>query len=308
MIVTVTPNPSIDRTLRIGRLERGAVIRVSSVTDEAGGKGLNVARALAQAGIEALAVLPMPDRTEATYVALVGTDATLASVPVCGAMRINLSLVEDDGTVTKVNEAGPTLDGAAVEELLDRVVGSAIEPDWVVGCGSLPPGMATDFYGRVAAAVPGSVRVAVDASGPALAAAAEAGVALLKPNRVELEELTGRSLPTLGAVVDAAAALLDAGVGAVLTSLGPDGALYLWPGGAVHADARIDDVANTVGAGDALLAGFLAGGGDADAVVTAVAWGVAACRSPGTRMRPVRAEDMAAVVRRAQIDRARRLS
>jgi len=308
MIVTVTPNPSIDRTLRIGRLERGGVVRVSSTTDEAGGKGLNVSRALAQAGHATLAVLPLPERTAATYVGLVGADATLAGVPVGGAMRVNISLVENDGTVTKVNEAGPTLDEAAVEALLERVQGAGAGAGWVVGCGSLPPGMDPAFYGRVARNLPAGVRVAIDASGPALAAAAEAGVALLKPNRAELEELTGRKLPTLGAVVDAVAALVDAGTGAVLTSLGPDGAVYVWAGGAVHAEARIDDVANTVGAGDALLAGFLAAGADADAVATAVAWGVAACRSPGTRMRPVRDEDAAAVVRHAGIDRSRRLA
>jgi len=308
MIVTVTPNPSIDRTLRIGRLERGGVVRVSSATDEAGGKGLNVSRALAQDGHATLAVLPLPERTAATYVGLVGADATLAGVPVGGAMRVNISLVEDDGTVTKVNEAGPTLDEAAIEGLLERVESAAAGAGWVVGCGSLPPGMDPAFYGRVARSLPAGIRMAIDASGPALAAAAEAGVALLKPNRTELEELTGRALSTIGAVVDAAAALLDAGTGAVLTSLGPDGAVYVWAGGAVHAEARIDDVANTVGAGDALLAGFLAAGADADAVVTAVAWGVAACRSPGTRMRPVRDEDVAAVVRHARIDRSRRLA
>jgi 1-phosphofructokinase len=223
-------------------------------------------------------------------------------------MRVNISLVEDDGTVTKVNEAGPTLDEAAIEGLLERVESAAAGAGWVVGCGSLPPGMDPAFYGRVARSLPAGIRMAIDASGPALAAAAEAGVALLKPNRTELEELTGRALSTIGAVVDAAAALLDAGTGAVLTSLGPDGAVYVWAGGAVHAEARIDDVANTVGAGDALLAGFLAAGADADAVVTAVAWGVAACRSPGTRMRPVRDEDVAAVVRHARIDRSRRLA
>jgi 1-phosphofructokinase len=223
-------------------------------------------------------------------------------------MRVNISLVEDDGTVTKVNEAGPTLDEAAIEGLLERVESAAAGAGWVVGCGSLPPGMDPAFYGRVARSLPAGIRMAIDASGPALAAAAEAGVALLKPNRTELEELTGRALSTIGAVVDAAAALLDAGTGAVLTSLGPDGAVYVWAGGAVHAEARIDDVANTVGAGDALLAGFLAAGADADAVATAVAWGVAACRSPGTRMRPVRDEDAAAVVRHAGIDRSRRLA
>jgi 1-phosphofructokinase len=168
--------------------------------------------------------------------------------------------------------------------------------------------MPADFYARLAAAVPPGIRVGVDASGVALAAAVEARVALLKPNHAELEELAGRPLPTLGDVVVMARSLIDAGTGAVLTSLGPDGVVYVWPGGAVHAEATIDDVANTVGAGDALLAGFLAAGANADAVTTAVAWGVAACRSPGTRMRPVRPEDAEPVRRHDRIDAGRRLT
>jgi 1-phosphofructokinase len=139
------------------------------------------------------------------------------------------------------------------------------------------------------------VKVAVDADGAALREAASARVALLKPNLAELETLVGRPLPTLGEVIGAAQSVLARGVDGLLVSLGADGAVFVDADGATHAEARIDDVVNTVGAGDALLAGFLAGGGGRGALRSAVAWSVAACRSPGTRMRVVTTRDVDAV-------------
>jgi 1-phosphofructokinase len=94
-------------------------------------------------------------------------------------------------------------------------------------------------------------------------------------------------------------------IGGVLVSLGADGAVYVDPEGATHAEARLDDLVNSVGAGDALLAGFLAAGGGHAALRTAVAWSVAACRSPGTQMRVVAARD-AEVVRVHEAVRAER--
>jgi len=95
------------------------------------------------------------------------------------------------------------------------------------------------------------------------------------------------------------------GAAAVLVSLGPDGAVLVDGREACHGEAPLDDVVNPVGAGDALLAGYLAGLEDGPALATAVAWSVAACRSPGTRMRPVRPEDHAAVKLHDRIDRDR---
>ena len=295
MIVTVTPNPSIDRTLRIPPLARGQVLRAESATAEAGGKGVNVSRALAAHGEATVAVAPLSAASEASFRALLGDAAPLEVVPIAGPVRSNVSLVETDGTVTKVNEPGPELDTAAVAALLDRVAELARSADWVAGCGSLPPGASVDFYARLAGRAPAGVRVAVDADGPALAAAITGGVDLIKPNRAELEALLARRLSTLGDVIRAAAGVVAGGVLGVLVSLGSDGAVYVDAAGASHADARIDDVVNTVGAGDALLAGFLAGGANRDALAEAVAWSVAACRSPGTRMRPVSDSDRAAV-------------
>jgi 1-phosphofructokinase len=295
VIVTVTPNPSIDRTLRIPPLVRGRVIRAVSATAEAGGKGINVARALALHGEATVAIAPLSAASAATFTALLGAAAPLDAVPITGSARVNVSLVEDDGTVTKVNEPGPELSSTEVDALVARVAELAAGAGWVAGCGSLPPGAPPDLYARIAARLPGRVRVAVDADGVALREAADAGVALLKPNLAELEGLVGVALPTLGAVIEAATALVARGVDGVLVSLGADGAAFVDSARATHAEARIDDVVNTVGAGDALLAGFLAAGGGHEGLRSAVAWSVAACRSPGTQMRVVAARDVEVV-------------
>ena len=306
MIVTVTPNPSIDRTIQIDRLDRGRMIRARAATSEAAGKGLNVSLALATEGVDTSAVLPLAADSATVYLRLLADAVPITAVPIKGAARVNVSLVEPDGTVTKVNEPGPQLGPDDVEAILaaaSAVAGSG----WVVGCGSLPPGAPVDFYARLIALGSEDRRIAVDTSGEALGAAVCAGTALVKPNTAELEELVGRPLATIGDVIAAARELIERGAHAVLVSLGPDGALLVDARTASHAEASIDDVVNTVGAGDALLAGFLAAGGGSDALGNAIAWSVAAIRSPGTRMRPVTAADRGAVIVHARVDSSRRL-
>jgi 1-phosphofructokinase len=332
VIVTVTPNPSIDRTLEVPAVLRGEVIRVRAASSEAGGKGINVSRALAVMGVPTMAIAPASVATRSRLDDLLGGSTPLRTIPIDGEIRVNLSLVEPDGTVTKVNEPGPTLSEREAAAFVDAVVAAVLdafatdtadadaESDatrglgalpfappgaWVVGCGSLPPGLPDGFYALLAARLPATIQVAVDADRSALRAVVHTPIALLKPNRAELEEVIGRDLPTLGDVADAAAELVAAGAERVLVSLGPDGALVVDRSGACHAEAVIDDVANTVGAGDALLAGFLAAGATAAALPTAVAWSVAACRSPGTRMPGVASRDESAVIVRPSVDRTR---
>ncbi len=296
MIVTVTPNPSIDRTLRIPPLVRAGVHRALSATAEAGGKGINVSRVLATHGHPTIAVVPLSKASATVMAALLGGAVPIEPVTIAGDVRVNISLVEADGTVTKVNEPGPQLGDDDTEAVLERTAVLAAAATWVVGSGSLPPGVPADFYARLARLVPPGIRVAVDADGAALRACVGEHVALIKPNHRELEGLLGRPLPTLGEVVAAAGELVARGIDGVLVSLGPDGAVYVDHHGATHAEACLHDVLNTVGAGDALLAGFLAGGGRRDALAMAVAWSVAACRSPGTQMRPVTQADVDLVV------------
>jgi 1-phosphofructokinase len=285
VIVTLTPNPSLDRTLAIPRLVRGAVLRATSGRVDPGGKGVNVARVLLANGHPALAVLPTGGGEGRQLTDLLGVEGVpCVGVPIAGAIRANTTVAEPDGTVTKLNETGPELTPDEVDRLLAETVRE--DADWVAGCGSLPPAAPANLYARlVSAAHDRGVRAAVDTSGPPLAAVVEAGPDLVKPNAEELAELAGRDLPTLGDVAAAARELLDRGVGAVLVSLGGDGALLVTAREVVAAQPPRVTVASTVGAGDATLAGYLAAGtGDAAALAEAVSWGAAAVALPGTVM------------------------
>ncbi len=126
--------------------------------------------------------------------------------------------------------------------------------------------------------------VALDTSGPALRAGLPQQPDLVKPNREELAEAVGRDVATLADVVDASRLLLASGAASVLCSLGPDGAVYVDSEVALHAVAPITDVRNTVGAGDALLAGYLraVGRGPLGALRMGVAWATAAVGTAGT--------------------------
>jgi len=301
----LTPNPSIDRTVRVARLERGELNRTSAPVSEAAGKGLNVARALHRHGIDAIALLPIAADSASLYLSLLGDAVPIAPVLTRGSVRTNLTVIEADGTLTKLNEPGPALDDGDVEALLASV--ATIDAYWVVGCGSLPPGAPTSFYARLARGASPARRVAIDTSGEALRACISSSPDLIKPNLAELEALVGGRFETLGDALAAAETLVARGVRAVLVSLGPDGALYVDRFRAVHAEAAATRVVNTVGAGDALLAGYLAGGGGPDAVATAVAWAVAAIGSSGTWMKAVSDADRAAVVVHREVDRSRRL-
>lgn len=297
MIVTVTPNPALDRTVPVPALVRGAVLRAGAALVEPSGKGLNVSLALARQGRPTTAVLPAGGPGGDALRALLALEPVrCAVVPVAGDVRTNTSLVEADGAVTKVNEPGPELSGAEVAALLgavdDALAGSsgggAGAATWVASCGSLPPGAPDDLHARVVAAARRTgVRVVVDSSGPALLAALAAGPDLVKPNATELAEATGRPLRDLGDVVDAAEELRAAGAAAVLVSLGGDGAVLVEATGALHATAPVPRVLSTVGAGDALLAGYLAAAEDADAPSAArlaegLRWGGAAVQHAST--------------------------
>lgn len=308
MIVTVTPNPSIDRTLRIPPLRRGDVIRASATVSEAGGKGINVSRALASQGVATTAVVPLSLGSAAMVRALLGSSVAIEPVTIGGEIRVNLSLVEGDGTVTKVNEPGPSLGPNEAEALLERTARLAANAAWVVGSGSLPPGAPTEFYATLASRLRGPVRIAIDADGEALRACVGRRIHLLKPNLRELQQLVGSPLETLGAVEAAARDLVRQGATTVLVSLSRDGALYVDAETSIHGEARLEGVVNPVGAGDALLAGYLAAGGLRTGLATAISWSAAACRSEGTHMEPLTEGDRSSVVLHERVDSERRLA
>ena len=306
MIVTLTPNPSVDRTVEVDGIVRGAVARARRVRVDPGGKGVNVARALAAHRHETLAVFPSGG-WEGEQLAKLLADEGIVSrqVPIAGSTRANISVAEPDGTVTKLNEPGPQLSSSDIEALIQATVDAGAGAQWVVGCGSLPPGPAEDFYALLVHRLADSdAKVAIDTSGAALLKSLSAGPYVIKPNLEELRDAARAEITTLGDALDAARALQDQGVATVIASLGPDGALYVDQREVVHAQAEVDKPRSAVGAGDALLAGFLANGGHGvEAFVRGVAWAAAAVTLPGSRMPGSADVDITAVRVHEEADR-----
>jgi 1-phosphofructokinase len=262
------------------------VVRSTQRWVDPGGKGINVARALAANGHDALAVVPVGG-AEGGHLAqlLVARRIVHRVVPIAGAIRCNVTVVEPDGTTTKLNEPGPTLSGDEAESVLaaTALAVSGSSADWLVTGGSLFAGAPADFHGRVVeAGHRHGAKVAVDTSGISLERALAAGPDLVKPNRDELAEAVGRPLASLGDVVGAAHELRARGAVAVLASLGEHGAIYVDGIRELHATSSPVPTASTVGAGDCTLAGFLTGGTPDARLATAVAWGAAAVQLPGT--------------------------
>jgi 1-phosphofructokinase len=302
MIVTVTPNPSIDRTVSLGtQLTRGAVHRVTSTTSEPGGKGVNVARALALAGLDAVALLPAAE-SDPMVAALRTAGVTFRCVPVGGAVRTNLAITEADGTTTKLNEPGAHLDAAALDALTRAVVAHAEKASWVILSGSLPPGVPDAWYADVVARLASApCHVAVDTSErPLDALAAGFGTAapdVIKPNAEELAGLVGASPSDLedaaaqgdpAPVVSAAHRLIDRGAKTVLVTLGAAGAVLVDAAGSWMASPPPIAPRSTVGAGDSSLAGYVraaVGGAEPPRrLQMAVAYGSAAAALPGSAL------------------------
>ncbi|MFB6771208.1 1-phosphofructokinase [Streptomyces sp. NPDC056337] len=287
MILTVTPNPSLDRTYEVPSLDRGEVVRATGERVDPGGKGVNVSRAVAAAGRRTVAVLPLGGAPGALVADLLDAQGIeVAPVPIAGATRSNIALAEADGVLTKINAPGPELSAAERELLLETVRSQSPDADWIACCGSLPRGLAPSWYAElVARAHAAGVRIALDTSGPALLQALRERPDVVKPNAEELAEAVGRPLATVGDAVKAAEELRELGARSVLASLGADGQLLVAEEGTWFGNARVDAVRSNVGAGDSSLAGFLiAGGAGPGALASAVAHGAAAVRLPGSVM------------------------
>jgi 1-phosphofructokinase len=289
VIVSVTLNPSLDRTVEVDRLERGAVLRTSAPILEPGGKGVNLTRALSRNGIASIAVLPVggPEGAELSTL-LDAAGVTTRLVPVSGRTRSNLTIAEPDGTVTKLNEPGSSLSTADFSVLSEVLSGLVTARDWVVFSGSIPPECSGDQLIALMTSVTDlGASLAVDTSGEALTAAIIARPRVIKPNRAELAEAVGRELDSISHVIAAAEELRVLGVERVLVSLGADGAVLVGEHGAIVGESRVLGMRSTVGAGDCFLAGFLSKfstdeSDEGAAMVEALAWGAAAVSLPGT--------------------------
>lgn len=297
MIVTVTANPSVDISLEVETLDVGEVNRCLSTVREPGGKGINVSRALALNGVDTAALFPADVVTGRWLNAVLthrGVDTLTATIE--HEVRHNIAIADAQGITTNLNDPGPEVTTEEADTLRAEVV-AVLEsrPTWLVAAGSLPPGLGNDFYVQLGElAHERGVRFACDTSGSSLRRVAESGVAdFLKPNLEELQELGGRELVRVVDVVDVCRQYLATDA-EVVVSLGAQGALLVTHDATLWANHEPVTVESTVGAGDSCVAGYLAADlrarnnrlDPADArqirLTTAVTWGAAAVKLPGT--------------------------
>ncbi|WP_426516161.1 1-phosphofructokinase family hexose kinase [Diaminobutyricibacter sp. McL0618] len=286
MILTVTPNPALDVTYRVVALEPGESHRVASPVRRAGGKGINVARVIAQTGGHAMALATAGGMAGTRLAAdLLASGLPHELVPVAAETRTSIAIVDETAAhATMLNEAGHPLTIDEWEHLGEAADRLSIPAQCLVGSGSLPTHAPEGFFASlVAIARDRGIPSIVDTSGPGLVLAARAGANVLKPNRRELAETTGESDP-----LDGAAQLIGLGAGLVFVSLGEKGMLALSasdPSRPLRARLDAPLRGNATGAGDAAVAAIascLAQGERDPSVILAraVAWSAAAVLAP----------------------------
>jgi 1-phosphofructokinase len=263
-IVTLTPAPTLDRTYFVSNLHTGEVNRADSVGEELAGKGINVARGLHLAGILAPGVVPIGN-ADPGVLTRTGSKEILIPLWVEGTLRVSTTILEHGGPTTKINEGPRPLTALDWKKVIDLTIKTVEDnnAEWLVIAGALPIDSSTGTFVDLSPIFDAmkklNVRVALDTSGEPLSYWARKGsAAILKPNAEELASAVGRDLKTVGDVITAARELCEHGVECVLASLGSDGMLAVTKNRAWATRTVPVKVINTVGAGDATLAGFLA--------------------------------------------------
>ncbi|NYZ12823.1 1-phosphofructokinase [Azospirillum sp. RWY-5-1] len=303
-VVTVTLNAAVDQTLDVPGFTAGAVNRALSETRTAGGKGINVAAFLSGGPAPVTAIGFLGADNTAVFETLF-RDRRIADrcLRVPGSSRTNVKVVDrEGGSVTDINLPGPRIPDTAWRALLDGLDELGALNGVFVLAGSVPAGLTDSAYAEI---IPVLRRhgafVTLDASGAPLRHAMAAKPDMIKPNAHELSELLGRPLGGRDDVTAAARELAAQGVALVVVSLGADGAVFVERGRALHAQPPRVEVASTVGAGDAMVAGVLAArlaGGDLEDCArrgTAYAAGTLSLLGPELPPPPRIAELMAGV-------------
>jgi 1-phosphofructokinase len=261
MIAVVSLNSCLDRILEVEGFRAGGVHVANLVAFHPAGKGMNVARLLATlGGRTALHGFVGRDALHRFEQVASGEQIAcrLRALPI--RTRINTTLLDPaSGTETHIREQGDPVLPEELPALVEALQEDAGRGDWIVFAGSLPPGLRSSHFATlVRELTEAGRRVAVDIAGSALRKAAEAGAQLIKPNREELAACAGapadRPLPEIASTL-----MEEVGVPLLLASDGEAGAWLFTPAGTWHAWVETPVRArNTVGAGDALLAGYLA--------------------------------------------------
>lgn len=287
MIYTVTLNPALDRTLYVESLVPGQSCRVRREARYAGGKGIDVSRALREVGSDSVAlglVGGFDGKELEGRLLLAGVACRFTHI--ANETRTNVIIQDESkGAETALLARGPEVQPSELMDFLDMLE-KLPDMNFLVISGSLPPGLTPEVYSRmVTIGNERRARVVLDTTGDALRQGIHARPAVIKPNRFELADLAGRELADVRAISEYAKTLLDQ-VETVLVSMGADGIVMVTRDRVFHARPPKVTVKSTVGAGDCSVAGFVhglvVGDSNTDALRRAVATGTAATLNAGT--------------------------
>ena len=299
MIYTVTFNPSLDYTIRIKDFEVGTLNRTNYEEIRVGGKGVNVSIVLTSLGVENIALGFIAgftgDQIESGMQQL-GCKTDFIRLPQ-GFSRINVKL--QDETETEMNGMGPAVSISECERFM--MIVKRLKPgDTLVLSGSIPSSMPQDMYEQILDMIDtDKIRVVVDTSSNLLRRTLAYHPFLSKPNLMELGELFGRSLIDYDDIVGCAKHLQEEGARNVLVSMGSAGAILVTDEGQVFsAPAPSGDLVDSIGAGDAMVAGFLAGYLERSSMVDGFAKGLAAGSATAYKQGLATSEEITAIAQR----------
>jgi len=260
MIFTLTPNPSIDRSITVPEIRFNSVLRSQHIRLDWGGKGFNVSRSLKQFGIDSTAIAWVGGSSgKILSDGLQKWGIQTDFVWVDDETRTNTMIIEKEGDWhIKVNEPGPPISQDDIDQLYLKVEGYAKKGDMWVLSGSLPPDVPEDFYARLIEVIKSrGARVYLDASGEALRLGCQAGPHLVKPNIPEAAQVVGFAIDDQEDAKRAALPFLRMGVGSFALTMGSAGLLVASQQEMVYAKPPRMHVKNAAGSGDALMAGLI---------------------------------------------------
>ena len=277
MIYTLTMNPSLDYVMELEKLSVGEMNRSRASYLLPGGKGINVSHVLNNLGVENVAVLPVAGFTGEKMLQMLsckGIESEAVHLSI-GNTRINVKVLS--GEETEINADGPEMTATETELLigkLDRLK----DGDYLVLSGSVPKSLGEQFYANVMKELQEKkIEVIVDTTGANFLNALPYKPFLIKPNQEELEVLMGQKADTQEKIWKLAKKVQEMGARNVLVSLGKDGAFLLTENGQRFSKKALKaEVVNTVGSGDSMVAGFLAGYIKTGDMEKALKWGIAA--------------------------------
>jgi 1-phosphofructokinase len=287
-IVTITLNPAFDVHYEVERFELGKENYSSRRIVNAGGKGINISRALLVNGLDSLAVVVMGQENAGEFKAILDVEGLrYLEFPCPGAIRQNITIHPAEGLETRLSLDTFSLDVSVLQTIREALL-PLIHPGTVVAfAGRVPKGVPLEVVKQLFSALQSQGALLVlDSNSFALQDLAEIRPWLIKPNEYELEALLGRKIEAIGEVRQAAQELHQQGIANVLISLGEQGLVYAGAKLCCHVWVPKITPLSTIGAGDSVLAGYLLAQAKAadqqETVRTAAAFGTAACLTPGT--------------------------